>query len=83
MWSVIPGRPAPGLGFARSPSAYRSWTSRIWQRFRINLIAGLGVVASRERAELLGGTIEFARPAERRDTVKLRAHLLILLKPEA
>jgi signal transduction histidine kinase len=36
---------------------------------------GLGIVAMRERAELLGGTIEFGRPAEGGTLVKLRVPL--------
>jgi signal transduction histidine kinase len=33
---------------------------------------GIGLVAMRERAELLGGGIEFARPAEGGTRVRLR-----------
>ena len=36
---------------------------------------GLGLVAMRERAELVGGTIEFARPAEGGTIVRLRVPL--------
>ncbi len=36
---------------------------------------GLGLVAMRERAELVGGTIEFARPAEGGTLVRLRVPL--------
>jgi signal transduction histidine kinase len=36
---------------------------------------GLGIVAMRERAELLGGTIEFGRPAEGGTLVRLRVPL--------
>ena len=36
---------------------------------------GLGLVAMRERAELVGGTIEFARPDEGGTLVRLRVPL--------
>jgi signal transduction histidine kinase len=36
---------------------------------------GLGLIAMRERAELLGGTVEFARPSQGGTLVKLRVPL--------